>query len=73
MTYRAAIYRHPSTGQETALTGPEHAHLPRAELVEEAVAEARRADLIGDEYPRVTEDELRSRLYIGQWSDRAAR
>ena len=27
MTYRAAIYRHPS-GSETVLTGPEHAHLP---------------------------------------------
>ncbi|HEY8450007.1 MAG TPA: hypothetical protein VIL95_05950 [Bacillota bacterium] len=66
MSYRAAIYRHPS-GSETVLTGLEHAGLPDEDLLAEALAEARRHGLIGDERPQVPEDTFRRRLYVGVW------
>ena len=48
---------------ETVLTGPEHAHMSDADLVTEALAEARRAGLLGDEPHQITADDLE----IGTW------
>lgn len=65
-TYRAAIYRAES-GDEQVMTAPEDAHLSDEELIERAMAEAHAAGLIGDEWPRVPEEEYRARLYVGEW------
>ena len=74
MQYRAAVYQHRAeTGVidgEVVLTGPEHADMPEDDLIEEAVREAYRADLIGEEAPRITEEELRQHLTICEWSER---
>jgi hypothetical protein len=69
MTYRAAIYTHPRTGQETACTGPEHAHLPEPELIEEAVRWCREAGLIGPDEHQVDEDTCRARISVGDWQE----
>ncbi len=42
-TYRAAYIG------ECVLTGPEHAHLPDAALLDEAVEEAKRAEILAPE------------------------
>jgi hypothetical protein len=63
--YRAAWFK------DWVLTGPEHAALSDAELVEEAVAEAYRGDIVcktsnDPDEPRVTEDVLRAGIVINQ-------
>ena len=65
--YRAAYYIS-SSGQETVLTGPEQAHLPDADLIEAAVAEAHNAGIVGNEYPQITEEALRQGIRIGLWT-----
>lgn len=47
--------------------GPEHPHLDVADLKAMAHAEAIRADLIGGEPPRITEEEFSLWLKIGVW------
>lgn len=62
--YRAC-YAQSADGQgEVVLTGEEHSHMSDDELVEEAIAEARRAGIV-DEWGG--EDALRSSLRIGAW------
>jgi hypothetical protein len=75
-TYRAAYYRAPFF-TDTVLTRPQHASLPDNILIEEAVAEAYRADIvckssIDPDEPRVTEEALRAGLVIGKWTDYTA-
>ena len=53
-------------GQEIILTGPEHAGLSDADLMDEAIREAHKQDLIGPEWPRIAEAELVNRLHIIQ-------
>lgn len=65
-SYRAAIYRDPFTGTRTILTGPDVAYSDEQSLIEEAVAEAHQAYLIGEEPPMVPEMVLRQNLYIGE-------
>ena len=63
--YRACYY---TDGQsETVLTLPEHVELSDDALREEAVAEAHRADIVGEDNPRITETVLRGGLRIGDW------
>lgn len=71
-TYRAAyFYEVESNGVGLVLTGEEHASLSDEALIEEAVAEAHRAGLIGadEEANQVTEQRLRSCLVIGDWTE----
>ena len=75
-TYRAAYYRAPFF-TDTVLTGPQHAGLPDDKLIEEAVAEAYRTDIvckssIDPDEPRVTEEALRAGLLIGNWTEYTA-
>jgi hypothetical protein len=72
-TCRAAYYENPKTGQQTVLTGPEHAHLDDDALFAEAIAEAERANIVDmDEtdpdaaWPRLTGRQLRAGLAIGE-------
>jgi len=66
-TYRAAYVG------EAVLTGPEHADLPDAELIAEAVAEAKHAGIYGDAAGKdadgnplgITEDDIQ----IGEWRE----
>lgn len=72
-TYRAAYYRAPYFA-DTVLTRPQHAGLPDDKLIEKAVAEAYRADIvcklsIDPDEPWVTEEALRAGLLIGNWTD----
>jgi len=57
-TYRAAYVN------DTALTGPEHSGLSDEELIAEAIAELKRTDSFGTEWPRVSGDAI----VIGEWS-----
>jgi hypothetical protein len=72
-TYRAAYFRAPYF-IDTVLTKPHDAGLPDDKLIEEAVAAAYRANIvckstIDPDEPRVTEEELRAGLLIGNWTD----
>lgn len=62
-TYRAAYYG------DTVLTSPDQRTLPEDALIAAAIAEAHHADIIGSEYPRISEGELRSGLTVGDWTD----
>ena len=65
MTYRAADYG------DVVLTGPGQSHLSEKRLRVAAVREARRADLIGDDLPRIPLERLLEGLQIGTWRDSA--
>jgi hypothetical protein len=70
-TYRAAYYVTPDGRDETVLTGPEHAHLDDDDLIAEALAEAKRADIVSDDdeqEPRLTPAALVDGLTIGDWT-----
>lgn len=69
MTYRAAILQAPDKQSSQPLTLPEHAHLSDEDLRAEALAEAKRADLVGDEWPRAPLEEIEANLVIGEWHD----
>lgn len=58
-TYRAVIVG------ECNLTGPEHAHLSDYEIMAEAIAEAHRQGIIGDEDHQIRVEDLS----IGEWSE----
>lgn len=60
--YRAAIF----SNQD--MTGPDNAELSDDELIAEALEEAYRADIIGEEYPRVTKQAFLDGLYIGDYT-----
>ena len=66
-TYRACYYLAQDRQSDIVLTGPEHAHLSDDDLIAEAIAEARRGDLVGDDPPRMTPAELRDGLRIGDY------
>jgi len=68
-TYRACAYFTEDGQGSTLLTGPEHAALDDQALIEEAVAEAYRGDIIGHDEARVTEGQLRAGLRICSWAD----
>jgi hypothetical protein len=67
VSYRACYFR------DTVLTAPEHANLDDAELIAEAIAEAIRADIVGNvdendvNESRVSFATLRAGLEIGEW------
>lgn len=73
--YRAAYYVSQDGQAETVLTLPEHASLSDSELKAEAIAEAKRADIVyegarapvEDGEPRVHIDDLVAGIRIGQW------
>ena len=65
--HRACYYLAPDRQSEIVLTGPEHSDLDDDALIAEAVEEARRGDVVGSEPPRITEDELRDGLRIGDY------
>jgi hypothetical protein len=67
-TYRACYFVTDNPQSETVLTLPEHAHLDDCALTAEAMAEAERADLVG-EHPRVPYQELLDGLTIGDWTE----
>ena len=60
--YRAAFIN------DTVLTGPEHAHVPEDELRAEALAEAKRANVMGGA-PAFTLAEFEDQLEVGLWRD----
>lgn len=68
MTYRAMYYTTPDGQSETVLTGPEHAELRGDDLQTVAIEEAYRADLIGDESPRISLADLIDGLRLGNWT-----
>ena len=70
-TYRACYYATPGGQAETVLTLPEHAALSDDALLAEALAEADRAGLIGDDDPEdlLTHQQLVDGLTIGEWTD----
>lgn len=60
-TYRAAYIN------DVVLTGPEHARLDDKALMAEAIAEAERTGLIGDDEHQIRADEAADRITIGDW------
>lgn len=69
MRYRACYYQGPDGQGEIVLTKPEHAVLSDRELRAEALAEGWRADIIGEDEPRIPEDDFVNGLRVGAWSD----
>ena len=75
-TFRAAYYSHPKSGDETRLTGPEHAYLDDDALRAQALTGAREAGLLDEDetdpdaaYPRLTRALFDAGLKIGQWTE----
>ena len=62
-TFRAAYVG------DCVLTGPEHAHLDDEALLAEAVAEAHRAGLIGDDAHQIAPTDI----VIGEWTGAGSR
>ena len=58
-SYRAAYIG------DTVLTDQQHANLSDEDLIAEAIEEAKRAGLIGDEWPCVSAQEIE----IGEWME----
>jgi uncharacterized protein YdgA (DUF945 family) len=69
-TFRACYFQTADHQGEILLTEPEHAGLDDAALEAEAEAFAERAGLLGDSAPRLTLDELRAGLVVGDWTAR---
>jgi len=69
-SYRACYYLSADGQSETVLTGPEHANLSDNQLFAEAIAEAVRADIIGDGDGRIPANRLEGGLRIGTWTVR---
>lgn len=65
--YRACYYLSPTGQTEVRLTGREHSMMSWAALTSEALAEAHRADIVGDEAPRIPECDLVDGLQVGIW------
>lgn len=74
ITHWRACYYVSADGQyDMVMTGPEHAHLTDDELVEEALAEADRAGLIGeDDESHTPRDLFEKQLRIGEWMESTA-
>ncbi|WP_375455632.1 hypothetical protein [uncultured Methylobacterium sp.] len=67
-TFRACYFLAADAQSDVLLTTEEQAQLSDADLTEAAVAEAHRADLIGDAHPGTTEADLRAGLVIGDYT-----
>ncbi len=64
-TFRACYYVAPDGQSDMLLTGPGEVTLPAHELIEAAVTEARRGNLIGSDDHMLTEEALREGLEVG--------
>jgi hypothetical protein len=65
-TYRAAYVN------DVVLTGPEHAHLSDEDLIDVAVAQAKAAGILGEDYVDSEDNRLgiiKSDVKIGPWTD----
>jgi len=70
-TYRAAYYlRAGCNGVGIVLTGPEHSDLSDVALIDEAMAEAERGNIIVDEGDPMPADEFRADVVMGDWTER---
>jgi hypothetical protein len=71
-TYRAAYYLPAGcNGVGIVLTGPEHSGLSDVALIDEAMAEAERGNIIvDDEMDPMPVDEFRADIVIGDWKER---
>jgi len=71
-TYPAAYYlRAGCNGVGIVLTGPEHSDLSDVALIDEAMAEAERGNIIvDDEMDPMPADEFRADIVIGDWTER---
>ena len=65
-TYRAAYFN------DMAMTTPEQSDLSEEALIEAAVAEAHKGNILGDSHPYVTEEDFRAGLEVGDFTDRYA-
>ena len=70
-TYRAAYYlRAGCNGVGIVLTGPEHSDLSDVALIDEAMAEAERGNIIVNEGDPMPADDFRADLVMGDWTER---